>query len=97
MPNNLATPEDFLRIENRNMQQTIYQLRANAKSHKKTVDKLSAKVSQLTQENADLQGKQKTKRSVMASFAAGSFAFGFLAAIGVFCAIGWMTLIGKLL
>lgn len=31
------------------MQQTIDQLRANAKGHKKTADKLSAKVSQLTQ------------------------------------------------
>lgn len=32
------------------MQQTIDQLRANAKGHKKTVDKMSAKVSQLTQQ-----------------------------------------------
>lgn len=31
------------------MQQTIDQLRANAKGHKKTVDKLSAEVSQLAQ------------------------------------------------
>lgn len=35
------------------MQQTIDQLRANAKGHKKTVDKLSAKVSQLTQQRDD--------------------------------------------
>lgn len=33
----------------RQMQQAIDQLRANAKSHKKTVDKMSAKLSQLTQ------------------------------------------------
>jgi len=32
------------------LRQTIDQLRANAKGHKKTVDKLAAKVSQLTQE-----------------------------------------------
>lgn len=35
------------------MQQTIDQLRANAKGHKKTVDKLSAKVSQMTQQRDD--------------------------------------------
>ena len=45
----IVKAEDVVRIENRNMQQTIDQLRANAKCHKKTVDKLSAKVSQLTQ------------------------------------------------
>lgn len=53
MQNKLATPEDYMRYELTQAKQTIEQLRANAKSHKKTVDKMSAKVSQLTQQRYD--------------------------------------------
>ncbi|WP_337142209.1 hypothetical protein, partial [Staphylococcus aureus] len=43
------------------MQQTIDQLRANSKGHKKTVDKLSAKVSQLTQQLTNLNQQMEEK------------------------------------
>lgn len=71
------------------MQQTIDQLRANAKGHKKTVDNLSANVSQLTQENSGLKSKQKTKWSVLGMAAISSVLFGFLTTVGAICAYGW--------
>ena len=43
------------------MQQKIDQLRANAKGHKKTVDKMSAKVSQLTQQLTNLSQQMEEK------------------------------------
>ena len=64
----IAKPEDVVRIENRNMQQTIDQLRANAKSHKKTVDKLSAKVSQLTQQRDDAAAQLSIKEQEAAFY-----------------------------
>lgn len=72
------------------MQQTIEQLRQNAKSHKKTVDKLATKVSVLTQENAELRSKQKTKWSTLCYAAIGSMLFGFLFALGALGAWGWL-------
>ncbi len=75
------------------MQQTIDQLRQNAKSHKKTVDKLAAKVSVLTQENVELRSKQKTKWSTLCYAAIGSMLFGFLFALGAFGAWGWLLTI----
>lgn len=53
MDNKLATQEDYAAHQKASMQQTIDQLRANAKGHKKTVDKLAAKVSHLTQQRDD--------------------------------------------
>ena len=46
------------------MQQTIDQLRANAKGHKKTVDKMSAKVSQLTEDARKLEYQRDRAISV---------------------------------
>lgn len=43
------------------MQQTIDQLRQNAKSHKKTVDKLATKVSVLTQQRDDAAAQLSLK------------------------------------
>jgi cell division septum initiation protein DivIVA len=97
MPNKLATPEDFARYEHAQAKQTIEQLRANAKGHKKTVDKLAAKVSQLTQENAELRSKQKTKWSTLVMAAASCLLFGFLATVGGICAYGWAIAMGRLL
>lgn len=79
------------------MQQTIDQLRANARGHKKTVDNMSAKVSQLTQENAELRDKQKTKWPTLALAAAACLIFGFLATVGGICAYGWIIAIGGFL
>ncbi len=79
------------------MQQTIDQLRQNAKTHKKTVDKLAAKVSVLTQENVELRSKQKTKWSTLVYAAIGSVLFGFLATIGGICAYGWFIALGRFL
>lgn len=79
------------------MQQTINQLRQNAKSHKKTVDKLATKVSVLTQENAELRSKQKTKWSTLGYAAIGSVLFGFLATVGGICAYGWFIALGRFL
>lgn len=50
------------------MQQTIDQLRANAKSHKKTVDKLSAKVSLLTQQRDDAASQLTIKEQEAAFY-----------------------------
>ncbi len=75
------------------MQQTIDQLRQNAKSHKKTVDKLATKVSVLTQENVELRSKQKTKWSTLCYAAIGSMLFGFLFALGALGAWGWLLTI----
>lgn len=52
----------------KNMQQTISQLRANAKGHKKTVDKLSAKVSQLTQWRDDAAAQLSLKEQEAAFY-----------------------------
>ena len=79
------------------MQQTIDQLRQNAKSHKKTVDKMAAKVSVLTQENAELRSQQKTKWSTLCYAAIGSMLFGFLVTIGGICAYGWFIALGRFL
>ena len=112
MENKLATPEDFLRIENRNMQQTIDQLRANAKGHKKTVDKLSTKVSKLTQELTEANQhiskleihpansvgpEKKTKWSTICYAAIGIVLCGFLFALGAFGAWGWLLMLKDLL
>lgn len=75
------------------MQQTIDQLRQNAKSHKKTVDKLATKVSVLTQERDELKTKQKTKWSTLFMAAAGCFLFGFLFTLGALCAYGWLSIL----
>lgn len=75
------------------MQQTIDQLRQNAKSHKKTVDKLATKASVLAQENAELRRKQKTKWSTLCYAAIGSMLFGFLFALGALGAWGWLQML----
>ena len=73
------------------MQNTIAQLRANAKSHKKTVDKLATKVSQLTVENNKLKSeKKKAIAGELAKYALITVLFGFLATIGGTCAYGWV-------
>lgn len=80
------------------MQQTIDQLRANAKSHKKTVDNLSAKVSQLTIENNELRGsKKKATNTELMIYATAAFLFGFLATAGAICAYGWFLALGRLI
>ncbi len=79
------------------MVQTIDQLRQNAKAHKKTVDKLATKVSVLTQENAELRSKQKTKWSTLGYATIGSLLFGFLATVGGICAYGWFIALGRFL
>ena len=72
------------------MQQTIKQLRTNAKSHKKAVDKLREKVSQLTIENEKLKcDKKKATAGELAKYALITVLFGFLATIGGICAYGW--------
>lgn len=83
--------------EQESMQQTIDQLRQNAKSHKKTVGKLAAKVNLLTQERNELKAAQRTKWSTLLLTAGGCMAFGFLATIGAFGAYGWLTFIHKLM
>lgn len=76
------------------MAQTIDQLRQNAKSHKRTVDKLATKVSVLTQENAQLCSKQqKTKWPTLCYAAIGSIMFGFLFALGALGAWGWLVML----
>jgi len=94
------------------MQQTIDQLRANAKGHKKTVDKLAAKVSQLTQELTEanqhiaklesqpansVEQEKKTKLSTLALASAACLIFGFLATVCGICAYGWFMALGRLL
>lgn len=80
------------------MAQTIDQLRQNAKSHKRTVDKLATKVSILTQENAQLRSKQqKTKWSTLCYAAIGSIMFGFLFALGALGAWGWLVMLKGIL
>lgn len=58
MEDKRITPDDFRKHEEASMKQTIDQLRSNAKVHKKTIDKLSAKVSQLTQ-NLDTSERER--------------------------------------
>ena len=80
------------------MQNTISQLRANAKSHKKTVDKLAAKVSQLTVENNKLKSeKKKATAGELAKYALITVLFGFIATIGGICAYGWFMAIQALI
>lgn len=72
------------------LQNTINQLRANAKSHKKTVDKLTTKVSQLTVENNKLKSeKKKATAGELVKYALITVLFGFLATIGGICSYGW--------
>lgn len=52
------------------MQQTINQLRTNAKGHKKTLDKVRAKVSQLTQQRDDAAAQLSVKEQEAAFYKA---------------------------
>lgn len=80
------------------MQNTINQLRANAKSHKKRVDGLREKVSQLTIENDKLKSeKKKATAGELAKYALITVLFGFLATIGGICAYGWSMAISALI
>lgn len=80
------------------MQNTIDQLRANAKGQKKTVDKLAAKVSQLTVENNKLKSeKKKATAGELVRYALITVLFGFLATIGGICAYGWFMALQALI
>lgn len=52
------------------MQQTIDQLRANAKGHKRTIDKMSAKVSKITQQRDDAAAQLSVKEQEAAFYKA---------------------------
>lgn len=80
------------------MQNTIAQLRANAKSHKKRVDGLREKVSQLTNENEKLKSeKKKATIGELAKYAVITVLFGFLATTGGICAYGWFMALQALI
>lgn len=79
------------------MQNTIAQLRANAKSHKKRVDGLREKVSQLTIENNKLKCDKKATAGELIKYALITVLFGFLATTGGICAYGWFMAIKVLI
>lgn len=88
-----ATPHDVDRARN----QQLDQLKANAKEHKKHVDRLSAKIGLLTAENEKLKKNAKTKWSTLLIGAAFVCISGFLLTLGFFAAVGWVGFIGGLM
>lgn len=77
--------------------QQLGQLRANAKAHKKHVDRLSAKISVLHQENEKLKKNSKTKWSTLLLGAVFVYLSSFLLTLGFFSAVGWVGFIGGVL
>ena len=88
-----STPQDVDRYRN----QQLDQLRANAKAHKKHVDRLSAKIGLLSAENEKLKKNAKTKWSTLLLGAGFVYLSGFLLTLGFFSAVGWVGFIGGLL
>jgi hypothetical protein len=77
--------------------QQLDQLKANAKAHKKHVDRLSAKIGALSAENERLKKNAKTKWSTLLLGAGFVYLSGFLLTLGFFSAVGWVGLIGEML
>lgn len=88
-----ATPQDVDQARN----QQLDQLKANAKAHKKHVDRLSAKIGALSAENEKLKKNAKTKWSTLLLGAGFVYLSGFLLTLGFFSAVGWVGFIGGLL
>lgn len=77
--------------------QQLDQLKANAKAHKKHVDRLRTKIGALSVENEKLKKNAKTKWSTLLLGAGFVYLSGFLLTLGFFSAAGWVGLIGGLL
>ena len=90
--NEVATPHDADKARN----QQLDQLRANAKAHKKNVDRLSAKIGLLSAENEKLKKNSKTKWSTLLLGAGFVYLSGFLLTLGFFSAVGWVEFIGRM-
>lgn len=75
--------------------QQLDQLKANAKTHKKHVDRLSAKIGALSAENENLKKNSKTKWSTLLLGAGFVYLSGFLLTLGFFSAVGWVGFIGE--
>ncbi|MGH2623650.1 MAG: hypothetical protein ACRDE7_08295 [Sphingobacterium sp.] len=88
-----ATPQDVDQARN----QQLDQLKANAKAHKKHVDRLSAKIGTLSVENEKLKNNAKTRWSTLLLVAGFVYLSGFLLTLGFFSAVGWVGFIGGLL
>jgi hypothetical protein len=87
------TPQDVDQARN----QQLDQLKANAKAHKKHVDRLSAKIGALEVENENLKKNAKTEWSTLLFGAGVVYLSGFLLTLGFFSAVGWVGFIGGLL
>lgn len=85
-----GTPHDVDQARN----QQLDQLKANAKEHKKHVDRLSAKIGLLSAENEKLKKNAKTKLSTLLLGAGFVYLSGFLLTLGFFSAVGWVGFIG---
>lgn len=91
--NAVNTPQDVDKYRN----QQLDQLKANAKAHKKHVDRLSAKIGLLSAENEKLKKNAKTKWSTLLLGAGFVYLSGFLLTLGFFSAVGWVGFIGEML
>ncbi|AGN89482.1 hypothetical protein Eta_0036 [Serratia phage Eta] len=89
--NELHTPHDVDQTSN----QQLDQLNANAKAHKKHVDRLSAKIGALSAENEKLKKNAKTKWSTLLIGVGFVYLSGFLLTLGFFSAVGWVGFIGE--
>lgn len=88
-----ATPQDVYQARN----QQLEQLKANARAHKKHVDRLSAKIGALLVENENLKKNSKTEWRTLMLGAGIVYLSGFLLTLGFFSAVGWVEFIGWLL
>lgn len=91
--NSVNTLQDADRARN----QQLDQLKANAKAHKKHVDRLSAKIGELSVENEKLKKNAKTKWSTLLLGSGFVYLSGFLLTLGFFSAVGWVGFIGGLM